>query len=446
MPKTARYRWFVVGIFFIFMLLHQADKLLIGPLTSDIMDTFKINEIQMGLVSSGAVLVGAICFPLWGYFYDRYARAKLLALAALIWGTTTWFGAVAPTFSLFMVARASTGIDDSSYPGLYSLVSDYFGPKMRGIVYGVLQLSAPIGYLLGMILALLAGGIIGWRNVFLITGSLGIVMAAVIFFFVKETPRGGSEPELADVEQVGQYRFNWTVAKGLFRKKSLILIFIQGFFGVFPWQVITFWFFRYLQTERNYSDNEVLVTMVIAVLILAAGYPIGGALGDLLFKRTLRGRLIVSAIGVIAGAVLMVVTLNVPLENKTLFLVLLSVTAVFIPFASPNVLSSTYDVTLPEIRSTANAVQNFLEQAGSVIAPTLAGAIAVGSSLKYAILILCTSTWVLCFVFLVAASFVLPHDILDLRSQLKARAEFEAGQVGQVGAAAGVPLEVPPAA
>ena len=27
-----RYRWFIVVVFFAFMLLHQADKLLIGPL------------------------------------------------------------------------------------------------------------------------------------------------------------------------------------------------------------------------------------------------------------------------------------------------------------------------------------------------------------------------------------------------------------------------------
>jgi MFS family permease len=444
MPKSNRYRWMVVAIFFIFMLLHQADKLLIGPLTTPIMDSFKINEFQMGLVSSGAVLIGAICFPLWGYFYDRYARARLLALAALIWGVTTWFGAVAPTYPLFVVARASTGIDDSSYPGLYSLVADYFGPKMRGIVYGVLQLTAPIGYLAGMVLALLLGGAIGWRNVFLITGSLGIVMAAVIFFGVKETSRGGSEPELANIEQEGNYKFNWQAARDLFRKPSLILIFLQGFFGVFPWQVITFWFFRYLQTERGYNSDEVLVTMVIAVLIMAAGYPIGGALGDALFKRTLRGRLIISAIGVIAGALLLAAALYVPLENKTLFLVILSMASLFIPFASPNILSTTYDVTLPEIRSTANAVQNFMEQAGSTVAPTLAGWIAVQYSLQTAILSICTSTWILCFLFMLGAMRVIPRDIQKLRSQLKARAEFETTHHGAAGAAADASPAVAP--
>lgn len=425
MRSASRYRWFVVAVFFLFMLLHQADQLLIGPLTSPIMDTFKINEMQMGLITSGALLVGAIFYPLWGYFSDRFARTKLLALASLIWGSTTWFGAIAPTFPLFMVARASTGIDNSSYPGLYSLVSDYFDPKMRGKVYGLLQISAPVGYLVGMVLALVLGGAIGWRNVFIITGSLGVVMAAVIFFGVRETPRGGSEPELAELQQIGKYEFNWQAARNLFKKRTLILLFIQGFFGVFPWQVITFWFFRYLEKERNYNSNEILVTMVIAVIVLAAGYPLAGIIGDALFRRTPRGRLIVSCTGVIVGAILLYITLNIPIAQKTMFIIMLSVTAIFIPFASPNVLSTVYDITLPEVRSTANAIQSFIEQFGSAVAPTLAGAIAVASSLKSAILIICIGGWVLCFLFFLGAIYFIPQDVRSLREQLRIRADLE---------------------
>ncbi len=433
MLPVSKRRWIVFAIFFFFMLLHQTDKLLIGPLTSDIMATFGINEAQMGVIFSGAVIVGAICYPLWGYLYDRYSRARLLSLAAFIWGATTWISAIAPTYPLFMASRASTGIDDSSYPGLYSLIADYFPPRTRGKIYGFLEITMPIGYMLGMILALVLGGALGWRMIFYITGSLGIVLAAVIFFTVREPARGGSEPELAGVEGTAHYHFSWQEAKGLFRKPSLIPLFIQGFFGVFPWQVITFWFFRYLQVERGYSENEVLMTMVFAVLVLAAGYPIGGALGDWLFKRTLRGRLIVSAIGVITGAVLLWITLNIPLENKGLFMVMLAVTALFIPFAGPNVLSTVYDVTLPEVRATANAIQNFIEQGGSALAPTLAGIIAVNSSLRDAILIICLSTWALCFIFFLSAIYLAPKDIQKLREQLRERAAMAQTRAGVTG-------------
>lgn len=410
-------------IMFGFMLLHQADKLLIGPLTTQIMETFQITRTQMGAVSTGALVVGAICYPLWGWLYDRFSRPKLLALASLLWGSTTWLNAIVPTYPLFLITRAGTGIDDSSYPGLYSLIADYYPPKNRGRIYGLLQIAQPLGYLLGMILALAFGASFGWRNVFFLTGGLGILLSAVIFFLVKDRPRGAAEPELAATEHLERFKFSWKTVGGLFKKKSLIILFIQGFVGVFPWNVITYWIFDYLKTERGYTDTQTLMTMVPAVLVLAAGYPLGGALGDRLFKKTLKGRVIVGAAGVAIGCVLLWITMRIPTSNMLAFGILLSATALFMPWASPNVLSSFYDVTEPEIRATTNAAQNFVEFGGSAAAPLMAGIIADRSSLGNAILVICTVAWVLCFAFFVFAGRFIPKDITDLRAKLKARAE-----------------------
>jgi MFS family permease len=162
----------------------------------------------MGAVVTGALLVATVLYLVWGYLYDRFARSKLLALASFIWGCTTWLSALAPNYAAFVASRAATGIDDASYSGLYSLVSDYFPPRLRGKVYGLLQVSLPLGFLLGLILASTIGGIWGWRSVFYIAGAAGILIAAVIFFSVREVPRGKAEPELADFETIGSYRFD----------------------------------------------------------------------------------------------------------------------------------------------------------------------------------------------------------------------------------------------
>jgi MFS family permease len=423
MKNTGKYRWYVVGAFFVFMLLHQADKLLIGPLTTPIMEYFKINEAQMGLVSSGAILVGAIFYPLWGYFSDKYSRAKLISLASFVWGATTWLSALAKTFGVFVVTRASTGIDDASYPGIYSLISDYFPPKSRGKVYGLLQIASPLGYMVGMVLSLTLVQAIHWQGVFFLTGSLGIVLSFVIFFTVRDAPRGSSETtiDLAELQEKPVYKFDWVKVRQIFKKRSLILLFLQGFFGVLPWQVITFWFFRYLETERHFSSGQVMITMVTAIVFLAAGYPIGGALGDRLFKKNMRGRLIVSATGVLAGALMLWLSLSIPDQNVVLFTVSMAVTAIFIPFASPNVLSTVYDVTVPEVRSTANSIQNLIEQGGSAVAPTLAGLIAFSATLKTAILYICVGAWILCFLFFLGAIYLLPKDIQAYRAEMDLR-------------------------
>jgi len=278
-----------------------------------------------------------------------------------------------------------------------------------------------------MILALAFGAAYGWRNVFFLTGALGILLSIVIFFFVKDRPRGSAEPELATVGHLERYKFSWKTVGGLFRKKSLVILFLQGFIGVFPWNVITYWIFDYLKTERGYDDTQTLLTMVPAVLVLALGYPLGGMLGDRLFRKNLKGRVVVGAAGVAIGCVLLWVTMKIPAGDRLAFGIMLSATALFIPWASPNVLSSFYDVTEPEIRATTNAAQNFVEFGGSAMAPLLAGMIADRSSLGNAILIICTVSWVICFAFFIFAGRFIPKDIEDLRTLLKARADSQTG-------------------
>ena len=379
----------------------------------------------MGAVVTGALIVGVIAYPLWGWLCDRYSRAKLLALASFLWGASTWLSAIAPTYPTFVATRASTGIDDSSYPGLYSLVADLFEPKKRGRIYGLLQIAQPLGYLIGMVMALMLAGVIGWRAIFYITGTMGIIISVFIFLGVREPARGASEPELADLEKLGVYKFDWKIARDLFKKKSMIIIFTQGFFGVFPWNVITYWFFAYLERERGYDSDSILFTMAPAILVMAVGYFIGGALGDYFFKRTPKGRLIVSIIGVLTGAFFLYMTLAVPIEDQTMFSVYLVLTALFMPFAAPNVIATVYDISLPEVRSSALAVEYFIESAGAALAPLIAGYISDILTLKDAILIICISTWLLCGFFFTFAMKLVPPDIKLLRSQLRERAEIE---------------------
>jgi MFS family permease len=420
--KSSRYRWFVVSTFFAFFLLHQADKLLIGPLTSPIMETFGINEARMGLVFSGAVFVGAVCYPLWGFLFDLFQRSRLLALASLLWGATTWLSALARTFPFFLVTRASTGIDDSCYPGIYSTVADYFEPRKRGRVNGLLSMGGTVGYLLAMVLGILLQGAIGWRNVFLLTGGLGILLSLVIFFFIKEPPRGVSEPELAGVAHAAEVRFNWKTVRGLFRKPSLLFLFASGFVGASPWAVINFWIFRYLETERGYAQGRMFVVMVIVVLVLAGGYPLSGLLGDRLFCRLRRGRLILSATGVLLGAVCLAVAITTPPSRMLFFEIMFGLAALFAPLDAPNCYAAIYDITEPEVRSTAMATINFVESIGSAFAPALAGLIAVRASLGTAILGICTGASAICFVFVVVAAVLVPRDIERLRAELQARA------------------------
>ncbi len=413
----------VLFIFFLFVLLHQTDKLLIGPLKGPISETFGLSHFQFGLVVTGALIVGTVLYPLWGYLYDRYTRPKLLALASFIWGSTTWLSAIAPTYPTFLAARATTGIDDSAYPGLYSLLSDYFGPERRGKAYGLLQLAQPMGYLVGMVLALTLAPQIGWRRVFFLTGFLGVLLAGVIWWGVKERARGEAEPEFEALGEVPRFRFSWAAAREIFRRKTMWFIMAQGFAGVFPWNVLTYFFFDYLARERGYDEQAILVTMGPVVLLVAVGYFLGGYLGDVFFARTRRGRLLVAMTGVLLGMVFLVLTMRTPLGQETRFMVLLFLTALVMPWAAPNVVATIHDVTLPEVRSTAQSLEYFVENFGAATAPALAGWIADRTSMGTAILSVSTLGWFIGGILFLGAVLTVEQDVRFLRQTLAQRAQ-----------------------
>jgi len=258
--------------------------------------------------------------------------------------------------------------------------------------------------------------------VFYITGALGVVLAAFIFFGVREMPRGKAEPEFENMLEMQTFKFSWAEAREVFKKRTMWFVFLQGFAGVFPWNVITYFFFGYLEKERGYDSNSILFTMAPVILILAGGYFLGGTLGDFLFQRTNKGRIIISSVGVLFGAIFMYFALNTPVEARNQFFILMCLTAVFMPLSSANVIATVYDVTVPEVRSTAQASEYFIENGGAAFAPILTGIIADAINLKTAILLICTVAWGLCFLFYLGAIFTIDKDSQGLRAQMAERA------------------------
>lgn len=418
-----RFQRRVLVIFFLFVLFHQMDRLLIGPLKGPISETFGMNNFQFGLVVTSALLVSTVLYPIWGYLYDRYTRPKLVALAAFLWGSTTWLSALAPTYVWFAASRAATGIDDSAYPGLYSLLSDYFGPTRRGRAYGILQLAAPMGYLIGMVLALLFAPAWGWRRVFLLTGGLGLLLSAAIYLGVPEAPRGQSEPELQGLEVPTTFRFSRAALAQALKRPTMVFIMLQGFAGVFPWNVVTYFIFDYLQKERGYTGTQTLGLMGPVVVILATGYVLGGWLGDQAVKRTPRGRVWVAITGVLGGLIFAAWAFTAPVGAEIRFVVGLLCAALMMPFSSPNVVAIMHDITLPEARSTAQALEYFVENLGAATAPALAGWIADRTSMGAAILGVAVVAWTVTVLIYTGALFTIPRDMQYLRAAMAQRAQ-----------------------
>ena len=147
-------------------------------------------------------------------------------------------------------------------------------------------------------------------------------------------------------------------------------------------------------------------------------------MGDLLFKHTKKGRILISSAGVLLGAIFIYLAMTTPIDRPDQFFILMCLTAIFMPLSSANVIATVYDVTVPEVRSTAQAVEYFVENSGAVTAPALTGAIIVASGDKtFAILSICVIAWLLCFFFYLGALFTIEKDTNSLRAQMAERAK-----------------------
>ncbi|MGE5249027.1 MAG: MFS transporter, partial [Bacteroidota bacterium] len=114
--------------------------------------------------------------------------------------------------------------------------------------------------------------------------------------------------------------------------------------------------------------------------------------------------------------------ITTPVEARTQFFIFLSLTAISMPLSSANVIATVYDITVPEVRSTAQAVEYFVENTGAAFSPIVAGLIADRLSLGSAILLTCMIAWGLCFIFYQGALFTIDHDVHTLRTQMQERA------------------------
>ena len=420
--KSLSHSWFITIIFFLFGSFHKADIFVISVVLPQILDEFQIAYTVGGLIFTATFFMAVILYPVWGYLFDRYSRKTLISLSGIIWGLTTWLNAIPRTFSEFFLTRTLTGVDNTPPSGMNSLVSDYFPPKSRGKPLGLLSATAALGALIGTILGVIVGYATGWRILFYITGGAGILMALLVYFTVRDVPRGSSEPELADLK-IEERRYNLREFLTLTKKKSLLFLSLQGFFGVFPWQVLQAWIFTYMIQERGFNEGLSMVVMLAWLLSMIIGNLIGGMLGDMLFKRNIRGRAILGAVDVFLSIPMLYFTLMWPLEDVFGFTVIGTIASFILPMAGPNVSAAVTDIAEPEMRSSADASLRIFEYGGSSAAPLISGYLADVHGLGFSIFYVSFAAWATCGILFLILAFVIAKDILDLRRKMAERAE-----------------------
>ena len=373
MGESRRYVVFVVTVLMVISILKVADRELLAPLYDPVSRELGLNDLQFGIIRSGtniALVVGSILF---GLLADRWRRRDVVGLGVLFWSAITWGTGRVANFPQLLVARSSMTFFEAAFAAAaYPMIADLVPRRSRGVVMGFMGSTFALGTIVALVVAALVGTA-NWRAPFIYFGIPGVVLAIVVFLFIREPARGAAEDEVLEGEAYAG-RFDWQSLKRTLRIRSALLIYLLDACQGATWWAFAFWAPAYLLRRGIAPDAD---TAALALLPAIAGFVTGTLLGgwliDRLRQRTERSAVWVSLLSV-SGALLMTVVVFA-VRDLVAVLVAGFFLGLFGYLIMPAINVMIFDVIPPETRSTALAVDGIILSATSALTAFGIGAV-----------------------------------------------------------------------
>lgn len=201
------YSHYVLFVLVLVYIFNFIDRNILSILAEDIKADLAITDAQMGFLYGTvfAVFYAVFGIPL-ARFADVWTRRSLISLGLSFWSFMTAASGLARSFSMLAICRVGVGIGEASAsPAAYSMLSDYYPPRLRATVIAFYAAGVYIGagigiFLGGYILDTWAAtypvdapfGLKGWQVAFMAVGIPGLIMALWVRT-LREPTRGFSE-------------------------------------------------------------------------------------------------------------------------------------------------------------------------------------------------------------------------------------------------------------
>lgn len=375
--KASSYKWYVVGMLWFICFFNYADRQAIFSVFPKLKDEFGFDPVQLGLIGSAFAWVYAAGAPLAGLIADRVSRKNLILGGCVFWSLVTTFTGWCSQLKHFVVVRALEGIGETFYfPATMSLLSDYHGRATRSRAMAWHQSSVYAGTIGGSWAGAWFAERHGWRLGFYFFGLAGLVLALVLWRFLREPKRGADErpsetPSIEPPLGVGP-----TLAT-IFRRPTAVLLMCAFLGANFVATIFLTWTPTFLTEKFHFRLTTAGLSGAIFIhLASALSVPLGGFLADKLARRFAGGRIAVQALGLLAGAAF-IVAVGLTSDVTTL-LVSMTVFGLCKGLYDANIFASLYDVIETRARATAAGIMNTVGWGGGALGP-----IAVGLAVKY---------------------------------------------------------------
>lgn len=308
-----KYAWLVVLLLVPVALLNYLDRQMLAAmkfsLMADIPDIG--SEANWGKILALFKWTYAVLSPVGGYVADRFGRRKVISGSLLVWSAVTWMTGHVSTYDELLLTRALMGISEAFYiPAALALIADYHTGPTRSRAVGLHQVGIYAGVIIGGFSGYAADHPdLGWRWMFDAAGVVGVLYAVPLFLLLRDVQRPGGRDAVPPPRSPGGA---WRELLGNRSYRLLVLYFTLP--AMAGW-IVRDWMPSVLKTEFGIGQGQAGVSATLYWMLAAAMAAVGGGwLADRWMKRSNRGRIYTSAIGM---ALIVVAMLGVGLAPQT---------------------------------------------------------------------------------------------------------------------------------
>jgi MFS family permease len=412
--------------------LNGADTATVGAVAPQLEHALHIGDTKIGLLSSVALLIGAIFTIPVGLLVDRARRMPLLAFSIVLWSVASLLSAFAGSYSSLLLTRLALGaVAATAGPAIASLTGDYFPAEERGRIYAYILGGEIAGSAVGFIISGSVASLIDWRAAFVVLAIPGFFLARELWRTVPEPLRGGQshlEPGAVDLglavarasaradrdaaarEAQGpggtappppQHEAAREAARraggtpnprlvlkedpnrmGIVRAVQYIISIPSNMLMIIGSSLGYFYFaglqtFALLFVKGHYHAGQATAELVLALLVGGAlvGTLVSGRLTDLMLRQgRLEARVWVPAICYLGAAVLLVPGFVGTSLTPALWFDVAG--AALIAAANPPIQAARLDIMPPGLWGRAESVRTFVRSLAQALAPLVFGGIA----------------------------------------------------------------------
>jgi MFS transporter, Spinster family, sphingosine-1-phosphate transporter len=293
--SSRRYAWLVVALLVPVALLNYLDRQMLASMKFSVMRDIPdiALEAKWGTILALFKWVYAFLSPVGGYLADRYSRRHVIAGSLLVWSAVTWTTGHVHTYEQLLLTRALMGISEAFYiPAALALIADFHTGGTRSRAIGFHQMGIYIGVIVGGFGGYAADSpSLGWRWAFEICGVIGIIYAVPLFLLLRNPPRQLQSHDANVPSPAGGIR-------ELLGNGAFILLVLYFTLPALAGWIVRDWMPAILKAEFGIGQGLAGVSATVYWQAAAiAGAMTGGWLADRWMRKTPRGRILVSALG-----------------------------------------------------------------------------------------------------------------------------------------------------